>query len=105
MERSVEFFDPPYMAGPRPDYEGLPGTVDYGSEFDLDVSLPDGVESVDGKIFNDTSHFAYSNDLSIVVVILDLGFTTHGVHMVRFMDHALQCGSLNSSTFYRIQDS
>jgi hypothetical protein len=50
------------MAVPRPSYTGLPSTVDFGTNFTLDVTLPADVDDVE-------------------VVIMDLGFATHAVHM------------------------
>ncbi|KAG7095570.1 hypothetical protein E1B28_006303 [Marasmius oreades] len=61
-EYRVEFYSPPYLSQPRPTYTGLPATVDFGSSFKLSVSLPSGVNTVS-------------------VVAIDLGFSTHGVHM------------------------
>ncbi|KAF5372597.1 hypothetical protein D9758_005225 [Tetrapyrgos nigripes] len=61
-EYRLEWLSPPYMEKPRPTYTGLPKTFDYNSKITLDVDLPPGAENVS-------------------VVIMDLGFATHGVHM------------------------
>ncbi|KAF9567095.1 copper radical oxidase [Agrocybe pediades] len=61
-EYRLEFYSPPYMAQPRPTYTGLPSTVNYNAKFTLNVQLPSGTTSVS-------------------VLIMDLGFATHGVHM------------------------
>jgi hypothetical protein len=50
------------MAAPRPTFTGLPSNVDFNSNFTLDVSLPTDVNTAE-------------------VVIMDMGFSTHGVHM------------------------
>ncbi|KAF7367558.1 Copper radical oxidase [Mycena sanguinolenta] len=61
-EYRLEFLSPPYMAVERPSYTGLPATFDFKSRITLDVELPDG-----------------TNDVK--VALMDLGFSTHGVHM------------------------
>ncbi|KAJ7247284.1 glyoxal oxidase N-terminus-domain-containing protein [Mycena rebaudengoi] len=60
--RLLEFYSPPYMKVPRPSYTGLPATINYGSTFNLAVTLP-------------------ANTASVTVSLMDLGFATHGVHM------------------------
>ncbi|KAL0958387.1 hypothetical protein HGRIS_000529 [Hohenbuehelia grisea] len=61
-EYRMEFYSPPYMFQPRPTYIGLPATINYGVKFNLSVTLP-------------------STATSVKVSLIDLGFTTHGVHM------------------------
>ncbi|KAJ7591739.1 glyoxal oxidase N-terminus-domain-containing protein [Mycena floridula] len=58
----IELYSPPYMNEPRPTYTGIPSTVDYKTLFDLSVDLPEGTTKV-------------------TVALIDLGFSTHGVHM------------------------
>ncbi|KAJ8507234.1 hypothetical protein ONZ45_g10370 [Pleurotus djamor] len=58
----MEFLSPPYMAQARPSFTGLPATVDFGKQFTLNVDLP-------------------SSARGATVVLMDLGFATHGVHM------------------------
>ncbi|KAF5372516.1 hypothetical protein D9758_005208 [Tetrapyrgos nigripes] len=58
----LEWPSPLYMEKPCPMYTGLPKTFDYNARISLNVDLPIGVENVS-------------------VVIMDFGFTTHGVHM------------------------
>ena len=50
------------MSASRPSYSALPETINFGSNFTLDVVLPTSTDGVE-------------------VVIMDLGFSTHGVHM------------------------
>jgi hypothetical protein len=50
------------MAASRPSYSGLPKNIGFGANFTLNITLP-----------------ADTDDLE--VVIMDLGFSTHGVHM------------------------
>ncbi|ELU43602.1 copper radical oxidase [Rhizoctonia solani AG-1 IA] len=47
---------------PRPTYTGLPAVVNYGATFTLSVSVP-------------------SSTATVKVVLMDLGFITHSVHM------------------------
>ncbi|KAF4618750.1 hypothetical protein D9613_010182 [Agrocybe pediades] len=61
-EYRFEFYSPPYLSQPRPTYTGLPSTVNFNQKFELNVDLPPGTASVN-------------------VHIMDLGFSTHGVHM------------------------
>jgi len=60
-EYRLEFYSPAYMSKPRPSYKGLPSTVNYSSKFTLSVQLP-----------TDTTE--------VTVALMDLGFSTHGVH-------------------------
>jgi hypothetical protein len=62
MHLRAEFYNPPYMAASRPSYSALPTSIDFGTNFTIDLNLPSDVNSVE-------------------VVIMDLGFSTHGVHM------------------------
>ena len=50
------------MFAERPTYAGLPTIVNYGTTFSLSVSIP-------------------SSTASVKVVLMDLGFITHSVHM------------------------
>jgi len=61
-EYRLEFYSPPYMNVPRPSYTGLPATINYGTTFNLAVTLP-------------------ANTVNVTVALMDLGFATHGVHM------------------------
>ncbi|KAK7031846.1 copper radical oxidase [Favolaschia claudopus] len=61
-EYRLEFYSPPYMNVARPSYTGLPATINYGTTFNLAVTLP-------------------ANTTSVTVALMDLGFATHGVHM------------------------
>ncbi|KAF8155223.1 glyoxal oxidase N-terminus-domain-containing protein [Mycena galopus ATCC 62051] len=60
-EYRLEFYSPAYMTKPRPSYKGLPAMVNYNSKFTLSVQLP-----------TDTTE--------VTVALMDLGFSTHGVH-------------------------
>ncbi|KAJ7200643.1 glyoxal oxidase N-terminus-domain-containing protein [Mycena pura] len=61
-EYRLEFYSPAYLSKPRPTYNGLPATVNYNSKFTLSVELPPD-----------------TND--VTVALMDLGFSTHGVHV------------------------
>ncbi|KAF8594625.1 hypothetical protein BDV93DRAFT_458595, partial [Ceratobasidium sp. AG-I] len=61
-EYRVEYLNPPYMTAARPTYAGLPARIDYGASFSLTVSIP-------------------SMTAAVNVVLMDLGFITHSVHM------------------------
>ncbi|KAB5591986.1 fungistatic metabolite [Ceratobasidium theobromae] len=61
-EYRVEYLSPSYMFGSRPTFSGLPAKVDYKKSFALTVNIPSGTAKVK-------------------VVLMDLGFITHGVHM------------------------
>ncbi|KAJ7777056.1 glyoxal oxidase N-terminus-domain-containing protein [Mycena metata] len=61
-EYRLEFFSPPYMNVARPSYTGLPAIINYNATFNLSVTLP-------------------ANTINVTVVLMDLGFATHGVHM------------------------
>ncbi|KAJ1307157.1 hypothetical protein OPQ81_001274 [Rhizoctonia solani] len=63
-EYRVEYISPPYMTKTRPTYTGLPTTWNYGQNITLNVTLP-----------------ASLNPPTITVSLMDLGFSTHGVHM------------------------
>jgi hypothetical protein len=62
----VEIFSPPYVAEVRPTYSSLPTHLNYGTKYTLRVTIPAGAQTV-------------------TCVIMDLGYSTHGVHM----DHRL----------------
>jgi len=59
---NVEMFSPPYLAQPRPAYTGLPTGFTYGASFTLNVTLA-------------------ANTSTVQAVLMDLGYSTHGVHM------------------------
>ncbi|CUA73111.1 hypothetical protein RSOLAG22IIIB_10541 [Rhizoctonia solani] len=63
-EYQVEYLNPPYMTKVRPSYTGLPRTWNYGQAITLNVQLPPSPTA--------------SN---VQVSLMDLGFSTHGVHM------------------------
>ncbi|KDN33568.1 hypothetical protein RSAG8_13341, partial [Rhizoctonia solani AG-8 WAC10335] len=63
-EYQVEYISPPYMTKTRPTYSGLPVTWNYGQNITLPVTLP-----------------ATLNPPKLEVSLMDLGFSTHGVHM------------------------
>jgi hypothetical protein len=55
-------FSPPYIKLSRPTYSLLPKNIYYGQSFDLAIKVP-------------------SSTVSVRVAIMDLGFSTHAVHM------------------------
>jgi hypothetical protein len=61
-EYRLEVFSPPYMTLPRPTFSGTPTLVGYGQQFALNVTLPAGTAAV-------------------TVSLMDLGYSTHAVHM------------------------
>ncbi|KDN34482.1 hypothetical protein RSAG8_12420, partial [Rhizoctonia solani AG-8 WAC10335] len=61
-EYQVEYLNPPYMSKVRPSYTGLPSTWNYGQDISLAVKLPPAAHQVE-------------------VSLMDLGFSTHSVHM------------------------
>jgi len=61
-EYRTEYLSPPYVTQTRPTYTGIPATINFGTTFNLSVTIPSGVSSV-------------------TVVLMDFGFATHGVHM------------------------
>ncbi|CCO36399.1 Galactose oxidase Short=GAO [Rhizoctonia solani AG-1 IB] len=63
-EYQVEYISPPYMTKTRPSYTGLPATWNYGQNITLTVTLP-----------------ASLNPPTLGCSLMDLGFSTHGVHM------------------------
>ncbi|GAA5871817.1 hypothetical protein JCM8547_003279, partial [Rhodosporidiobolus lusitaniae] len=58
----VEILSPPYMSLDRPTYSGLPSKILYGASYTLTVDVPSGTSKVQA-------------------VIIDIGYSTHGVHM------------------------
>ncbi|GAA5829165.1 hypothetical protein JCM11251_004147 [Rhodosporidiobolus azoricus] len=58
----VEILSPPYMSQARPSYSGLPTHILYGKTFALTITLPKGTKTVQA-------------------VVMDIGYSTHGVHM------------------------
>ncbi|KAF5359999.1 hypothetical protein D9758_007634 [Tetrapyrgos nigripes] len=58
----AEYLDPPYMFKPRPSLTGLPALVGYNQTFTLNLTMPP--ETPD----------------DVTVVLMDLGFVTHGIH-------------------------
>ena len=81
----MEFYDPPYMKQVKPTYTGLPTTIGYGAKFQLQITLPAGVTSVQGICLARPAHILSRPFLNhhFTVVLIDLGFATHAVHMVR----------------------
>ncbi|CAE7186371.1 unnamed protein product, partial [Rhizoctonia solani] len=63
-EYQVEYFSPPYTTKTRPTYSGLPATWNFGQNITLTVTMP-----------------ATLNPPTISCNLMDLGFSTHGVHM------------------------
>ncbi|KAJ1307166.1 hypothetical protein OPQ81_001283 [Rhizoctonia solani] len=63
-EYQVEYLNPPYMTKVRPSYTGLPRTWNYGQSITLKVIVPASVSTP-----------------NMEVALMDLGFSTHGVHM------------------------
>ncbi|KAK7440787.1 hypothetical protein VKT23_016864 [Stygiomarasmius scandens] len=61
-EYRLEWLSPPYMDYTRPTYTNLPATLNYNETITLQVDIAEGAQNVS-------------------VVIMDLGFATHGVHM------------------------
>jgi len=61
-EYRVEYFQPPYMAQPRPSYTGKPNTIGYGQKFKLQIVNP-------------------GNAKNFKAVLIDLGYHTHAVSM------------------------
>ncbi|KAJ1306840.1 hypothetical protein OPQ81_007825 [Rhizoctonia solani] len=61
-EYRVEYLNPPYMSATRPTYTGLPAMVNYGATFTISVSIP-------------------TTTATVKVMLMDLGFITHSVHM------------------------
>ncbi|KAG9098252.1 hypothetical protein FS749_004276 [Ceratobasidium sp. UAMH 11750] len=63
-EYQVEYISPPYMTKTRPTYSGLPATWNYGQQIVLNVAVAASV-----------------NPPAMLCSLLDLGYSTHGVHM------------------------
>ncbi|KAF8595716.1 hypothetical protein BDV93DRAFT_528477 [Ceratobasidium sp. AG-I] len=63
-EYQVEYISPPYMTKVRPTYTGLPATWNYGAQITLTITLPVSL-----------------NPPTMTVSLMDLGYSTHGVHM------------------------
>ncbi|KAK0463830.1 copper radical oxidase [Desarmillaria tabescens] len=59
-EYRTEWLNPPYMNGPRPSIDQMPGQIHYGQKIRLRVTFP-----ITG---------------TIQVVLMDLGYVTHSVH-------------------------
>ncbi|KAF9269500.1 hypothetical protein L218DRAFT_993537 [Marasmius fiardii PR-910] len=74
-EYRAEFYSPPHTSQPRPTYTGLPATVNFGTKFELSVSLPPGTNNVSG-----VSTLPFDS-----ITVFSCGdrprFSTHGVHM------------------------
>lgn len=58
----VEIFAPPYVSMTRPSFKNYPSNIYYGNNFTVTVSVPSGTKVVRA-------------------VLMDLGYSTHGVHM------------------------
>ncbi|KAG8713414.1 hypothetical protein FRC08_013276 [Ceratobasidium sp. 394] len=63
-EYQVEYISPPYMTKTRPTYSGLPATWNYGQQIVMPVTVP-----------------ASLNPPPMTCSLMDLGYSTHGVHM------------------------
>jgi hypothetical protein len=66
-EYQVEYISPPYMSKPRPTYTGLPAKWNYGQQITISITLP---LSLNPSV----------NPPVIAASLMDLGFSTHGVH-------------------------
>ncbi|KAF5360001.1 hypothetical protein D9758_007636 [Tetrapyrgos nigripes] len=77
-EYRAEYLDPPYMFKPRPSYTGLKGILGYNETFELQIELPE-------------------DDCGDLIMLIDLGYTTHGVHMgtrsVKLVSHLSKDGT------------
>jgi hypothetical protein len=71
------------MSLPRPTYTGIPANVNYALPFTLNVTLPANTTNVSGaSAFNSIRDALLIPYLfNTLVVIIDPGFATHGVHM------------------------
>ncbi|KAJ7036655.1 glyoxal oxidase N-terminus-domain-containing protein [Mycena alexandri] len=78
-EYRLEFYSPPYMKVARPSYTGLPAIINYNATFNLTVTLP-------------------ANTINVTVVLMDLGFATHGVHMDQRLVQLVSTLSSNKKT-------
>lgn len=58
---NVEILTPPYVHLARPVILSLPSKLQYAQQYTLSVTIPSGAQVITG-------------------VIMDLGFSTHGVH-------------------------
>lgn len=56
----IEYFSPPYMNMHRPSFSDMPGRIDYGVDFQVQIELQD------------------DHDDEIQVVLMDYGYSTHG---------------------------
>ncbi|GAA6047733.1 hypothetical protein JCM3770_001750 [Rhodotorula araucariae] len=63
---NVEMLSPPYMSMTRPTFSGAPTKMLYNKSYTLTVNLPKGTKKVQA-------------------FIMDLGYSTHGVHMSQRM--------------------
>ncbi|KAM0749961.1 copper radical oxidase [Meredithblackwellia eburnea MCA 4105] len=57
-----EMFSPPYMTQIRPNFSGLPSNILYGESYTININV-------------------LASAKSVRCVIMDLGYSTHGVHM------------------------
>jgi hypothetical protein len=64
----VEMLSPPYMDMTRPTFSGTPTKILYGKDYTLTVSVPSGTKKVQA-------------------VVIDIGYSTHGVHMSQVRLH------------------
>ncbi|THU91947.1 hypothetical protein K435DRAFT_840774 [Dendrothele bispora CBS 962.96] len=62
-EYRAEYLDPPYMFKPRPSFTGLESTIAYNKTFTLNLTMPSEANATD-----------------VSVILMDLGYSTHGVH-------------------------
>ncbi|KAK2466715.1 hypothetical protein APHAL10511_000973 [Amanita phalloides] len=77
-EYRVEWLSPPYMSKPRPKIENYKTKIGYGEDFQMTFSCPTTIDRV-------------------VVVLMDFGFITHGVHANTrrvVLEHTLQGNTL-----------
>ncbi|GAA5979733.1 hypothetical protein JCM10908_003025 [Rhodotorula pacifica] len=58
----VEMLSPPYMSMARPTFSGQPAKILYNKDYSLKIALPKGTKQVQAAL-------------------LDVGYSTHGVHM------------------------
>ncbi|KAF8497704.1 glyoxal oxidase N-terminus-domain-containing protein [Gautieria morchelliformis] len=67
-EYRVEWLSPSYLTLPRPTYTDLPGTINFGTTFTLQVTIP-------------------SSATGVTVSLMDLGFSTHAAQMSQRLVH------------------
>ncbi|SCV66997.1 BQ2448_5643 [Microbotryum intermedium] len=60
---NTEFLQPPYMTKSRPTFSGQPKKIQYKAKYTFSYTVPSGTKNL------------------IRAVIIDIGYSTHGVHM------------------------